>query len=124
VWDRKALVQKETHPRDPEGKDAISRYRVVRPLRGASLIEVTLTTGRRNQIRLQARLRGHMLVGEQRYTFGPESLRTIDFPRQALHAWRLAFMHPHSGRRMEFEAPLPRDMEALIARLENTRGAP
>ena len=124
LWDDKALVQKETHPRDPHGKDAISHYRVMRALGAASLIEVTLTTGRRNQIRLQARLRGHTLVGEQRYTFGPESLRTIAFPRQALHAWRLAFTHPKTGRRMHFEAPLPRDMAELIARLENSRAAP
>jgi 23S rRNA pseudouridine1911/1915/1917 synthase len=117
AWDEDALVQKETHPRDPRAKDAISHYRVVEPLAGAALIEVTLVTGRRNQIRIQARLRGHTLVGEQRYTFGPEQLRPIAFPRQALHAWRLAFDHPTTGRRMAFEAPLPADMSTLIGRL-------
>ena len=59
VWDEKALIQKETHPRDPRGTEAISDYRVVEPFRDASLIEVRLRTGRRNQIRIQARLRGH-----------------------------------------------------------------
>jgi len=117
VWDRKALIQKETHPRDPEGKDAISRYRVVETLRGASLVEVRLVTGRRNQIRIQARLRGHTLVGETRYVYGPESLRQIAFQRQALHAQRLAFDHPTTNRRLTFEAPLPNDMEDLISRL-------
>jgi len=117
VWDRKALIQKETHPRDPEGKEAVARYRVVQPLKGAALIEVTLVTGRRNQIRLQARLRGHTLVGEQRYTYGPDALRTIAFPRQALHAHRLAFTHPKTGTRMQFESPLPEDMKELVARL-------
>src|SRR5262249_31189021 len=62
VWDEKALIQKATHPRDPQGKEAICRYRTIQRLKGASVIEVTLVTGRRNQIRLQARLRGHMLV--------------------------------------------------------------
>jgi 23S rRNA pseudouridine1911/1915/1917 synthase len=119
VWDNRALVQKETHPRDPRGKDAVCAYRVVERLRGASLIEVRLVTGRRNQIRLQARLRGHTLVGEQRYTYGPDSLRTIAFPRQALHAHRLAFRHPTSGRELRFEAPLPEDMQALVARLRD-----
>jgi 23S rRNA pseudouridine1911/1915/1917 synthase len=120
VWDDRALIQKETHPRDPKGKDAVCHYRVVEKfgkVAGAALIEVQLLTGRRNQIRLQARLRGHTLVGEQRYIYGPDSLRTISFPRQALHARRLTFRHPVDGRAMAFDAPLPEDMVALIARL-------
>ena len=120
VWDQKALIQKETRPRDPRAKQAISRYRVVETLKDASLVEVTLVTGRRNQIRLQARLRGHMLVGEQRYVYGPDSLRTITFPRQALHAARLALDHPISGRRVSFEAPLPDDLVTLIAKLRRS----
>ena len=55
-----------------------------------ALLEVRLVTGKRNQIRLQAELRGHGLVGEQMYVSLPESAR-IAFPRQALHAWRLSF---------------------------------
>ncbi len=120
VWDQRALIQKETHPRDPAGKEATSHYRVVERLKDASLIEVRLVTGRRNQIRIQARLRGHTLVGERRYVYGPESLRAIAFPRQALHAWRLAFAHPSDGRPLAFEAPLPDDLVALIARLRRS----
>jgi 23S rRNA pseudouridine1911/1915/1917 synthase len=121
VWDDRALIQKETHPRDPRGKDAVCHYEIVEKLAGASLIEVRLVTGRRNQIRLQARLHGHTLVGERRYTFGPDSLRPIAFPRQALHAHRLAFRHPVDERALRFEAPLPDDMKALIARLRPSR---
>jgi len=117
VWDTKALIQKETSPRDPRGKEAISHYRVIEPLAGASLIEVRLVTGKRNQIRIQARLRGHTLVGEVRYTYGPDQLRPIAFPRQALHAQRLTFLHPVDERQMAFEAPLPEDLTALLARL-------
>jgi 23S rRNA pseudouridine1911/1915/1917 synthase len=117
VWDERSLIQKETHPRDPRGKEAISHYRVVEKVAGASVIEVTLVTGRRNQIRIQARLRGHTLVGEQRYVYGPDALRTIAFPRQALHARRLAFAHPVDERALVFEAPLPEDMAEGIARL-------
>jgi 23S rRNA pseudouridine1911/1915/1917 synthase len=117
VWDNEALIQKETHPRDPRAKEAVSEYRVLESFDEASLIEVRLHTGKRNQIRLQARLRGHTLVGEQRYVFGPSELRPIAFPRQALHAWRLAFRHPDDGRSLRFEAPPPPDMEALFARL-------
>jgi len=117
VWDRRALVQKETHPRDPEGKDAVARYRVLESFRDASLVEVTLVTGKRNQIRLQARLRGHTLVGEQRYVYGPATLRPIIFGRQALHAYRLGFVHPVSGKRVSFEAPVPADFSSLLDRL-------
>lgn len=119
VWDEKALIQKETHPRDPRAQEAISDYRVLESFRAASLIEVRLQSGRRNQIRIQARLRGHTLVGEKRYTFGPDALRTIQFERHALHAWRLAFEHPDDGRPLEFEAPPPADFAALIERLRH-----
>jgi 23S rRNA pseudouridine1911/1915/1917 synthase len=117
VWDEKALIQKETHPRDPQAQEAISDYRLRERFRDTSLIEVRLLSGRRNQIRIQARLRGHTLVGEKRYTFGPQTLRPIQFERHALHAWRLAFDHPDDGQRLEFEAPPPADFQALLARL-------
>jgi 23S rRNA pseudouridine1911/1915/1917 synthase len=117
VWDSDALIQKATHPKDPRAREAISAYRVIESFRDASLIEVRLQTGKRNQIRLQARLRGHTLLGERRYVFGPEQLRPIEFPRQALHAHRLAFVHPRSGRSMRFEAPMPEDMARLVDRL-------
>jgi 23S rRNA pseudouridine1911/1915/1917 synthase len=117
VWDDRSLIQKETAPRDPRGKEAISHYRVLERLKGAALVEVRLVTGRRNQIRIQARLRGHTLVGEQRYIYGPDTLRSIAFPRQALHAHRLAFKHPVDGRELRFEAPVPEDMRKLILKL-------
>ena len=120
VWDTKALIQKKTHPTDPRGVDAISDYRVIETFAGTSLIEVRLQTGKRNQIRIQARLRGHTLVGEPRYVFGPDTLRPIAFKRQALHAHQLSFVHPTTGRPVTFEAPMPRDLEELLGRLRRT----
>jgi 23S rRNA pseudouridine1911/1915/1917 synthase len=117
VWDEKALIQKEAHPRDRDGTEAISDYQVLESFRDTSLIEVRLQTGRRNQIRIQAPLRGHTLVGEKRYTYGPDPLRTIQFERHALHAYQLAFDHPADGRGLEFEAPPPADFLALLDRL-------
>ena len=117
VWDEKALIQKQTHPRDPRGQEALSRYAVLEGFEEASLIEVTLHTGRRNQIRIQARLRGHTLVGEDRYIYGPGSLRPIEFGRQALHARRLSIRHPIDGRVLDFEAPVPTDFLELLTRL-------
>jgi 23S rRNA pseudouridine1911/1915/1917 synthase len=117
VWDTKALIQKETHPRDTRGVDAVSDYRLVERFATSSLIEVRLQTGKRNQIRLQARLRGHTLVGEERYVYGPDELRPITFGRQALHAHRLGFQHPSDGRPLRFESPLPADLTNLLDRL-------
>jgi 23S rRNA-/tRNA-specific pseudouridylate synthase len=123
VWDERALIQKETHPSDRAGKDAICHYRVLEQFAAAALIEVTLVTGRRNQIRVQARLRGHTLVGEQRYTYGPGELRPITFPRQALHAFRLSFEHPVTRRTIAFEAPLAEDIADLLLRLRGRTGS-
>ena len=119
VWDQRALLQKPTGPCDPRGKEAESEYRVLETFRETSLLEVRLKTGKRNQIRLQARLHGHILVGEQRYVDGRGGLRRISFRRQALHAHRLVFRHPVTQRPVRFEAPLPNDMMELIARLRH-----
>ena len=81
------------------------------------------TPGKRNQIRIQARLRGHTLVGEKRYVYGPDELRTISFGRQALHAYRLGFLHPDDGRPLRFEAPLPADFKELLERLRRSSGS-
>jgi 23S rRNA pseudouridine1911/1915/1917 synthase len=100
----------------------VSRYTVLERFEASAHIEVRLVTGKRNQIRLQAQLRGHPLVGEQRYTGGRrgeggEEGEEIPFKRQALHAWKLGFRHPTDGRPMTFEAPLPSDMKKLLRRL-------
>lgn len=121
VWDTKALIQKAARPADPRAAEAISDYRVIESFRDASLIEVRLRTGRRNQIRLQARLRGHTLVGERRYVDAPEPARRIPFERQALHARQLSFRHPIDGRPLTFEAPLPPDFLSLLERLRRRR---
>jgi 23S rRNA pseudouridine1911/1915/1917 synthase len=120
VWDQKALIQKQTHPRDPSGMDAVSHYEIVEAFRQASLLEVRLETGKRNQIRIQARLRGHTLVGERRYVYGPDELRPIQFERQALHAYRLAFEHPVTGKDIRLEAPIPADLADLVTRLRRS----
>ena len=120
VWDSKALIQKPTRQGDPRGLDAISEYRVVERFEQASLIEVRLRTGRRNQIRMQASLRGHPLVGEERYIENTPA-RKIRFKRQALHASRVAFDHPVDGRRLDVQAPMPKDLQDLLARLRRRR---
>ena len=119
AWDAAALVQKRAHPRDPKKKEAISHYRVLEALGDASLIEIRLETGKRNQIRVQAALHGHVLVGERLYAPRSVAVSSIAFHRQALHAFRLSFDHPVSGRRVTVEAPLPPDFKELLARLRH-----
>ena len=117
TWDRDALVQKKARPRDPRAMEAISDYHTLERFRDASLVAVRLTTGKRNQIRVQAGLRGHALIGEKRYVFGGTAEPAIAFPRQALHAHRLSFTHPVNGRPLRFEAPPPADFTELLQRL-------
>jgi 23S rRNA pseudouridine1911/1915/1917 synthase len=117
VWDDAASLQKRASARDERGKDAATVYRVIESFRGASLLELRLQTGRQHQIRAQADLHGHPLVGEARYASAVHPSRAIAFARQALHAHRLTFAHPTDGRLVRLEAPLPADLLALIARL-------
>lgn len=114
AWDARLLLQKPAHPREAKGMEAVSRYQVLEEFGDASLIEVSLLTGKRNQIRLQARLHGHDLVGERLYVDAGRKGQRIEFDRQALHAHRLAFRHPLSGQLMKFEAPVPDDFSALL----------
>ena len=114
---RATLIQRATHPSDPRGKEAVAEYRVVESLTDTSLIEVRLHTGKRNQIRVQARMRGHTLVGEQRYIVRAGRYSADRLSRQALHAHRLVFQHPVDRRELRFEAPLPEDFADLLKRL-------
>jgi 23S rRNA pseudouridine1911/1915/1917 synthase len=125
VWDKERLIQKRAHVEEARAKDAEARYRVIERFEWQSLIEVALRTGKRNQIRVQAGARGYPLVGERQYRFGQprDEVREPAFPRQALHAARLAFVHPASGRRVAFTAPLPENMEGLLRALRAGRGS-
>ena len=116
-WNAKALIQKVARPGDSDAEEAISDYKVVEDLRNASLLEVRLRTGRRNQIRIQAAIRGHALIGERRYLSEDPPPAVIHFERQALHALRLTFRHPRDGRMVTLEAPPPPDFADLLARL-------
>ncbi len=124
VWDQKALKQREARRNDLQKQEAICRYRVLEKFAEASLLEVSLVTGKRNQIRLQAALRGHPLIGERKYAEKNAPQATIDFPRQALHAKRLSFRHPLDGRKLGFEAPLPADLQELLKRLQKSDKLP
>jgi 23S rRNA pseudouridine1911/1915/1917 synthase len=92
-----------------EGRPALTRYRVLRRLDGSSLVVLKLFTGRTHQIRVHLSHLGHPLLGDSLYG-GEKGLIT----RPALHAVRLSFRHPRSGKLLRFTAPLPEDLQQQI----------
>lgn len=98
------------------GREAITRYRVVRQLAGAALLEIELLTGRSHQIRVHLAEAGHPLLGDRRYG-GPGTWAGIAVPRQMLHSAVLELTHPVTGAALTVEAPLPRDMEQVVDHL-------
>jgi len=98
------------------GREAITHVKVLERLRGASLIECRLETGRTHQIRIHLSEAGHPLVGDKVYTRGYRGT-LIPAPRLMLHACELGFEHPSSGQELHFEEPLPADMERVLTSL-------
>jgi 23S rRNA pseudouridine1911/1915/1917 synthase len=119
------------HPRNrlcmavvPTGKPAITHYSVLARYRHHSLVECRLETGRTHQIRVHMAHIGHALAADPVYggKAFPSSAAVSDsvtaLNRQALHAARLALIHPASGEVVSWESPLPADMQHLITTLE------
>lgn len=103
---------------DRGGKTAVTNFTVERPLgKKAALVRITLETGRTHQIRVHFAAMGWPLVGDEVYGGGPVRSASID--RQALHAAKLGFVHPVTGKPLTFGSPLPADMAELIKRLES-----
>ncbi|MBK7642403.1 MAG: RluA family pseudouridine synthase [Planctomycetes bacterium] len=98
------------------GHKSLTRYRTLESLRQASALEIDLITGRKNQIRLHAAHAGFPLAGERKYARGKDAKVRFRSRRVALHAWRLALVHPFSGAALEVEAPLPSDLCELLDR--------
>jgi 23S rRNA pseudouridine1911/1915/1917 synthase len=101
------------------GKPARTHYRVLRAFAHATLVECRLETGRTHQIRVHMRSIGHPVVGDRVYGHRPARRDALpSFPRQALHAARLALVHPTTGEAVAWESPLPGDMRALLDALD------
>ena len=98
-------------PTDNGGKLAVTHYRVVRYSRRYSLLELKLDTGRRNQIRVHLREEKHPVVHDPMYGY-KDDVSPIN--RLALHAFRLCFTHPITGRKLRFETPYPAAFEKLM----------
>lgn len=116
------------------GKPALTHYTTLRAWQDSlALLECRLATGRTHQIRVHLSSSGHPIVGDPLYLRRiPAAARTVnpplrdhllDFPRQALHAARLGFDHPRTGRTLCFETPLPGDMATLLNQIEEMQPA-
>jgi len=114
--------RKRMAPVDRGGKSAVTHYRLLRPLKVTSLVECRLETGRTHQIRVHMAAIGHPLVGDPLYGLkrlpkdAPLAART--FPRQALHATQISFLHPVTKIEMCYSSQPSIDLAALIADLK------
>ena len=110
------------------GREAITHYRIAKRYRAHTLVRVQLETGRTHQIRVHLAHIGYPIIGDPVYGgrrrlpagCSPALVAALSaFPRQALHAARLALAHPTTGRALEWEAALPQDMARLLAALDH-----
>ena len=130
---RAAIARHPSHRKrmavdDEAGREARTGYRVLERLRGATLVEAVLHTGRTHQIRVHFQFLGFPLVGDATYG-NRQNQRLADLtgytaPRQMLHAGRLAFIHPRTGKRLSFEAPWPEDFLDALAALRGCISTP
>lgn len=110
------------HPTDrkkmaivPDGRNACTHWTVLEPLKGATLIEARLTTGRTHQIRVHMASIGHPVLGDPVY--GPKKSPYPVEGGQLLHAYRIGFVHPATGEEMIFEAPPEERFEKWLKKL-------
>lgn len=111
------------------GKSAVTNYKTLKVFKNAaSLVQCNLETGRTHQIRVHLTSVSNALIGDKVYVKNhktavslPQNLKNYvnSFPRQALHAKSLGFIHPQSKKFMQFDSELPDDMEELLQKLEN-----
>jgi 23S rRNA pseudouridine1911/1915/1917 synthase len=104
-------------------REAVTRVLTAKHYKGVSLLKVAIATGRTHQIRVHLSAIGHPIVGDP--TYGGLHRRTMAnlravqrLERPFLHAAHLAFTHPADGRRVEFDSPLPLDLQAVVDDIE------
>ena len=112
------------------GKPAVTHYRIIQRYRAHTHIRVQLETGRTHQIRVHMAYQRYPLVGDRAYggrlhfpAGSSESLKQTlrTFPRQALHAETLGLLHPYSDQWLQWNVPLPQDMQNLLKELEQDK---
>lgn len=101
------------------GKLAVTRYQLAQAFSQASLLDVSIETGRTHQIRVHMKQLGCPVIGDAVYGHADLDAALPLIPkRQMLHAWKIRFTHPATGRMMTFEAPLPDDFRTILHHLK------
>jgi RluA family pseudouridine synthase len=95
-----------------KGKKARTEFRVKERYANASLLDISVATGRTHQIRIHLAWKSHPVIGDRVY--GQRRDDAISFQRHALHAHKLSFRHPVTGEKKSFRSPLPKDMADLV----------
>lgn len=101
------------------GREAVSTFRVLEQFADTALLQVRIETGRTHQIRVHMAHAGHPVVGDAVYGRAKRKTLPLTPRRQMLHAGKLGFTHPVTGKRLSFEAPLHDDMRRLLELLRN-----
>jgi 23S rRNA pseudouridine1911/1915/1917 synthase len=114
---RSSHDRKKMSARPATGRPAVTFYETLEVFPGASLLRVRIETGRTHQIRVHMAYLGHPVVGDAQYGRARKDGLPIRANRQMLHAERLTLIHPRSGQRVSFAAPIPPDMRELLERL-------
>lgn len=108
IYESKSLIMHSTN--DPKKGDlAITRWRLLKSGSEYSLLEVTLETGKKNQIRLHMQETGHSIAGDKKY-----GASSSPISRLGLHASLLAFIHPVTGKEMRFESKIPAKFRRMV----------
>jgi 23S rRNA pseudouridine1911/1915/1917 synthase len=105
----------------PDGRPAVTVYRVRERFTRWTLLEVDLVTGRTHQIRVHLASIGHPVAGDPVYATGDARRGPAGLTRLFLHAWRLEFTAPSDGRTIQVMAPLPDELEAVLRELRRVR---
>ncbi|WP_041289324.1 RluA family pseudouridine synthase [Kribbella flavida] len=103
------------------GKPSITHYETLEAFRYATLLEITLETGRTHQIRVHMSAIGHPCCGDLTYGADPVLAERLELSRQWLHAMRLGFTHPGSGEYTEFTSQYPDDLDQALDRLADAQ---
>ena len=116
---RDPVHREKMSTRARRSRTAVTRITWARDLKGVTLVHVAIATGRTHQIRVHLSAIGHPIVGDRTYggvrRHMPLALRPVErLERPFLHSARLAFTHPRDGRRLQFEAPLPPDLQDVL----------
>lgn len=101
-----SIIEREIHP---NGQTAITHYQLIQNYENYCLVEFNLETGRTHQIRVHSKYIGHPILGDTLYGNDCKSIS-----RQALHAYKICFIHPIKNKKMNLDIELPQDMKKLI----------